>query len=320
MTDKDKLYKLLGLFESLLNIDGNEWFLDELLRTVNNKTSIQELANNAILNNIHELCVEARIKKQAEEFYKSFPYKDIKPRLILDHIKMEHERRRDDFEGFALSVYQQVEAIVNYLFESENTRAKLKYDKEFNLSAFLEWDSEQKEYRRTSYKKVIPTLLRELKESDIDKYFENDNLPVIRYSKDKNTWDAARRYRTILFYNYFNGEVKKSDFDNTCLELDELYAIRNMNHRGRNMNDLQKKIFNRKYKYYFKYYSILEKLVSRIEDNYSQSTLDEYIKHSIILRDGVSATQISNTFSDDPIISNKLLELKRQIVQDKVSE
>ena len=87
--------------------------------------------------------VEQKIEKQATEFYNSFPIQEIKDQLIQDYKKMEHERRRDDFENFCLCLYQQIENITNFLFQTK-------------ISPI--WDANRNNIAYKSRKKIIKTL------------------------------------------------------------------------------------------------------------------------------------------------------------------
>lgn len=118
MKDKDKLKKLVQIIGDLLKVEGNEWLIDEILKIIGETSPVEEIAKHSVIQNIHEYCVEQKIEKQATEFYNSFPINEIRDQLIQDYKKMEHERRRDDFENFCLCLYQQIENITNYLFET----------------------------------------------------------------------------------------------------------------------------------------------------------------------------------------------------------
>ena len=169
MKDKDKLKKLVEIIGDLLKIEGNEWLIDEILKTIGENSPIEEIAKHSVIQNIHEYCVEQKIEKQANEFYQSFPIEEIKDQLIQDYKKMEHERRRDDFENFCLSMYQQIENITNYLFE--------KY-------ILKKWDSSK---NNIAYKFPDGRTL-----------FVKD----IVFGK-ANDWFANVKFKAVLFYFYF---------------------------------------------------------------------------------------------------------------------
>ena len=117
LKDKEKLKRLVQIIGDLLKEEENEWLTDEILKVIGKATPVEEIAKHSLIQNIYEYCVEQKIDKQSKEFYDSFPLADIKDQLLLDYRKMEHERRRDDFENFCLCMYQQIENITNYLFE-----------------------------------------------------------------------------------------------------------------------------------------------------------------------------------------------------------
>lgn len=102
MKDKEKLKKLVQIIGDLLKVEGNEWLIDEILKTIGETSPVEEIAKHSVIQNIHEYCIEQKIDKQAQDFYNSFPIQEIKVQLMLDYKKMEHERRRDDFEKFCL--------------------------------------------------------------------------------------------------------------------------------------------------------------------------------------------------------------------------
>lgn len=118
MHDKEKLNKLVDLIEDLLKEEGNEWIIDEILDRIERISPIEKVAKTSIIQRINEYCIEGNIAKQAEDFYKEFKIEEIKSVLIQDFKKMEHEKRRNDFANFSISVYQQVEGIVNYIFNT----------------------------------------------------------------------------------------------------------------------------------------------------------------------------------------------------------
>ncbi|EIM74590.1 hypothetical protein A3SI_15443 [Nitritalea halalkaliphila LW7] len=116
MTDKAKLEKLILLIGDLLQEKENAWMVDALLQTIENTAPLDKIAGNDVIQHIHEYCVEQKIDAQARAFYAKFPITQIREQLIEDYKKMEHERRRDDFNNFCLCMYQQIENIVSLFF------------------------------------------------------------------------------------------------------------------------------------------------------------------------------------------------------------
>ncbi len=256
MKDKEKLKKLVQIIGDLLKVEGNEWLIDEILKTIGETSPVEEIAKHSVIQNIHEYCIEQKIDKQAQDFYNSFPIQEIKVQLMLDYKKMEHERRRDDFEKFCLCLYQQIENITNYLFESKIKEI---------------WDTEK------DREAIKPSFDKEKKESDvpknpgisIEKLVWQDVPPVADLSK----WFANRKFRAILYFFYFGKEVKinKYEYNRIYSTHEEIYLMRNQNHRGSKPNSYQEKSLNKiegnESKYYFKFYGFLQDFITKIESN-----------------------------------------------------
>ncbi len=250
MTDRVKLKKFVEIFGDLLKIEGNEWLVDEILKTIENTSPIEEIAKHSVIQNIHEYCVEQKIDKQAAEFYSNFPIEDIRPKLIQDYKKMEHERRRDDFENFCLCMYQQIENITNFLYEN-NVREIWNTERN-NIAIKSKYDREQENYVFPEEGGVI-----------LEKLIFGETNP--------NCWYANRKFRAVLFFYYFNKEIIKDDyfFNSIYYTHEEIYQMRNQNHRGGNVRPYSQNIINRisgnESKYYFKFYGFLQDFVLKIE-------------------------------------------------------
>lgn len=334
MKDKDKLKKLVQIIGDLLKVEGNEWLMDEIMKTIGEASSVEEIAKHSVIQNIHEYCVEQKIQKQATEFYKSFPIQEIKEQLIQDYKKMEHERRRDDFEGFCLSMFQQIEAIVNFLFESELIKSKLQMERK--SPAFLEWDSEKKVWARNGNQRLVPFLLMkvnpeknpnslkyntnsrapfyDMDEKSEDAYFDKDGKPVINYNPNKKSWGFVNRVRAVLFYYYFKSELKQIDFDKIYKPVYDLYIMRNQNHRESKPTDNQKEIIDsiegKEGKYFLKFYGFLEDFISQIE----QILISQNVSKNIINqpKKPIQKNKISNTLGDDPKLAKLFEQLKKK--------
>lgn len=298
MKDKDKLKKLVQIIGDLLKVEGNEWLIDEILKIIGETSPVEEIAKHSVIQNIHEYCVEQKIEKQATEFYNSFPIQEIKDQLIQDYKKMEHERRRDDFENFCLCLYQQIENITNCLFETGvvSTWNNVKH----NIAIKSFYDRNQKQY-------VLPTNGG----TSIEKLvFQNTN-PIDDLSK----WHANRKFRAILYFFYFNKEVTRDDyaFNSIYFTHEEIYQMRNQNHRGSKPSEYQKKtlikIQGNESKYYFKFYGFLQDFITQIEYNVSnQSILTEKKTENKKIFKGKTA----NTLGDNPDLAKLFEQLKKK--------
>lgn len=113
-TNREYLKKLLDFLEKrILSIPENQWFNRNLYK-------ILSPASDAKISDIHEQCIESILTSQAEDFYKDFVLEDIRPQLIIDFIKMEHWRRRNNIQEFCMALYQQIEAITNHIGRNES--------------------------------------------------------------------------------------------------------------------------------------------------------------------------------------------------------
>ena len=113
-TNKEYLKKLLDFLQSrVLSNSANKWFANDLYKLL-------APVSDARISDIHEQCIESILQEQAVEFYKDFTILDIRPQLITDFIKMEHWHRRNNIQEFCMALYQQIEAITNFLGEDEN--------------------------------------------------------------------------------------------------------------------------------------------------------------------------------------------------------
>lgn len=257
MKDKDKLKKLVQIIGDLLKVEGNEWLMDEIMKTIGETSSVEEIAKHSVIQNIHEYCVEQKIQKQATEFYKSFPIPEIKEQLIQDYKKMEHERRRDDFENFCLCLYQQIENITNWLYQSRVL--EIWNNEKHSIAIKTFYDRNTRQYVTpanggTSIEKLV---------------FQNTNS-----IDDLTKWHANRKFRAILYFFYFGGDVTRDDytFNSIYFTHEEIYQMRNQNHRGNIPSQYQKitldKIRGNEARYYFKFYGFLQDFVNHIELGY----------------------------------------------------
>lgn len=84
-------------------------------------------------------------------------------------------------------------------------------------------------------------------------------------------WYANRKFKAVLFFYYFNKEIIKDDysFNSIYYTQEEIYGMRNQNHRGGNVGSYQQGITDRirgnESKYYFKFYGFLQDFVLKIE-------------------------------------------------------
>lgn len=211
-TNKEYLKKLLDFLQSRVLSDPiNYWFAKDLHK-------ILAPVSDAIISDIHEQCIETIISQQANDFYKDFVIVDIRPQLISDYIKMEHWRRRNNIEEFCLALYQQIEAIVNFLGRDESLN--LIWRSIRNAGFFV--DLKAKDIRvRGNGKSIEKSIIYKL---DIYK-----SRPELR------DLVAMDKYKAILFLIVYQTHVNWNNvsfFNDDFFTGQNIYQVRNLNHRG----------------------------------------------------------------------------------------
>lgn len=229
---------------------------------------IAEKESTLLLSEIHELNMEQYIRVQARHFYDEFPLLEIKDQLILDFIEMEHCRRRDDFEGFALAAFQQLENTITYIFSNNNLWEKAKLKKDTLFFTSVNKDGVLKSYgiqTLGSQLIYVKDVGEKEKENKINNYF----------LKNQDTVDFVSKFKLVLYFGYFNEVVKTFDEWNQVYNLGyDIYLSRNRNHRGVINTEAQSKkqatISKSKYKYYLLFLGYLADFMQKISSKYSE--------------------------------------------------
>jgi len=254
---KESLDKLLLLIDEICNEGENLWFKESVQ---NNYAMISQSSykNDESINKIYEYCVKEIITKQANKFYEDFRLNEIRTKLVEDFIRMEHFRRDDNFEDFCLAMFQQLEGIINFLITDE-VRDYVGNNK--HIATHKVSDKITKNYKENALWQLI--FFPELNSIDLEK----------KMSKSIQEWDFAERFKTILFYYYFNKKIYNyRDFQSVFFLGNELYQSRNLNHRGGKTSESQKKIIlkvkSESHKYYFKFLGFLEDFTSKINKSF----------------------------------------------------
>ena len=269
----------------------NTEFDMELRKRLNVASANSVLSDDERINDIYEYCIEDIIKKQATEFYADFPLQTIKDRLIGDYIRMESFRRKDNFDDFCLSLYQQIECMTNKLCENKDLSditeimwghpAYLKIEKGKDTSIYN---------RGGDYTIACLLFPGNNKQSGNTNAFVKSRISLqTQYAMDK--------IRTIVYFLGYKAMMKSGDYDSfveiTSL-LNDIYQCRNMNHRGNSQNQWEKETFDRifplKSLYYFKFLGVLAQYVEYIKEGWGY--IPELKKYSeSIEKQNISAPQ-----------------------------
>lgn len=216
-TNREYLKKLLDfLRDRILSIPENQWFTKELYKLL-------APISYARISDIHEQCIETILTQQANEFYKDFVVADLCPQLIADFIKMEHWRRRNNIQEFCMALYQQIEAIVNYLASDESLN--------------LIW----RNIRTAGF--FIDIKANDIRIRGNGKSIEKSIIyrpEIYKTTPELKDLVAMDKYKAILFLIVYKTNVtwnNKDFFNDDFFTGQDIYHVRNLNHRG-NSSDL----------------------------------------------------------------------------------
>ena len=220
--NKEHLKKLLEFLEHrIFPAPDNQWFVKDLY-------AILAPASDARISDIHEQCIESILQQQADEFYQNFVIEEIRPQLIADFIKMEHWRRRNNIQEFGLAVFQQIECIVNRLsLDNELCEVfRAMMDALCYVNSIDPIVSNR--YEKSNY--TVSQLL-----------FIND-APIKSKEILPQQW-VIDKFKAINYFVCHKACLTNYQFIQFVEEnnlFGELYALRNLNHRGNEATDKEK--------------------------------------------------------------------------------
>lgn len=231
---------------------------------------------NSVIRMVHEQAVEPVIFKQAQEFYNSlkiYPLlsAEAQKHLFNDFVQMEHQKRRDDFERFCVAVYQQLEYVINELYDNSIVFEKFRGERKQKYYSYLKYDDDTKEYK--SHRKGTFTL-----ESQVLSIYNakagrfNDEADYDYYwgkSPTKHSLKITQKFKIIVYYFYFSEEVLNDEkYKSITDTFEEIKLMRNKVHRGTYSSDKQKGIIENvitsKYVYYLKFHGFLMDFMNQI--------------------------------------------------------
>lgn len=221
-TNREYLKKLLDFLENrILSNHNNQWFAKELYK-------ILAPTSDARISDIHEQCIESILKEQATEFYKDFVIEDIRPQLIADFIKMEHWRRRNNIQEFGLAIFQQIECITNRLSQDDTLcevfrtmMDALCYVDSFNPMVVNRYEKSSYTIGQLLFMHDAPTKSKEI----LPQQWTFDKFKAINYFVC---------HKACLTNFQFNQFVEENNI------FGEIYALRNLNHRGNELTDKER--------------------------------------------------------------------------------
>ena len=234
------------------------------------------IADDERLNQIYEYCIEDIICKQAEEFYKDFPIPELQDQLRDDFRKMELFRRKNSFDDFCLSVYQQIENITNFLCEDESFNEVAQ--KMWAYPAYLrqgEGITPKLEERSSIYGKPYYAIAHLVFIGKDEQGHPNSIIRTAKPLREQFAWD---KIRNVVYFIGYKAEMLNwmyNGYSDICNLLYELYQCRNLNHRGGNKTEKAEGVINKikplQSLYYFKFYGLLTQYVEFVKDGFPLS-------------------------------------------------
>ena len=223
-----------------------------------------QMTQNGPIDEIYEYCIERVVRKQAEEYYATFPIEDIRLQLIHDYCRMERFRRADNFGDFCLAVYQQIECICRSLVNNSDLQAIT--NKLWAHPAYV-YVGEWKNGVFTPALNIAVNVRTKDSFRVADLVFPGkdniDNTPLAnkKFCTPLSTQSAADLIRIIIYFVCYQASLKKSEYDHYvefCKTIaQQLYQCRNLNHRGSGQTEWQKEIvdevLSNQSMYYFKF-------------------------------------------------------------------
>lgn len=230
-TRRDIILSHVDKIEQFARQPGNEWLLSNLQ---------QRFSDGGKIEDIYEYCIENIIKEQAMGFYQEFPLKPIVPQLVQDFVKMEHFRRKNNFDEFSLSVFQQIECITNSI--CRNARFDLVVSRLMGHSAYIS------SVQNTNGTWSSPTLKSRTGSFQIAQLLFGRDYASEKSRSSAQAYSGIDKVRLVLYFICYEAKLLSSAYG-TFIEhkniLDDIYQFRNRNHRGSVPMEWQQSIYDR---------------------------------------------------------------------------
>lgn len=311
--NKEQLDKLLGFISTIIQEPGNEEFTKKLRALVSPNGESNAFAvsaeSNSKIDSIYELCIERIIHDQAVRFYNGFPIEELKPALIADFVRMEHFRRKDNFDDFCLALYQQIECITSHFIKDPVYVGIV--SKMMDYSAYTPDGIFEVRFSPDQTGKLynIGDLLFTKEDT------QNRFMPI----NDPKQY-ATNKTNSVLYFIGYQAKMKSSDYNEYVFYrdmLNKIYLCRNRNHRGNNPSPYQQGVYNEidplRSEFYLKFLGVLAFFVGSVRNGFGHL---QHIKEVIDGNKFTLVTQKSATVETTkrPKVVGKLPEalLKRK--------
>jgi hypothetical protein len=255
---KAELEKFLDFIEDVSSRSGNDWFGRSLIQRLGSNFSMKSNSlgpENSQIKDIYEYCIANVLEQQAVNFYKWVDDVSLRETLILDFIRMEKFRREDRFEDFCLAAFQQVEAMVNFVINTNEEYLVRGAD----------------ELHKLAFSRFSPTVRKKIKVdgNTVGEYlFGNKSIKPLAVNVENSfqrpigRWEAFQRVKLMVYYHHYDGEMNYSEVDTQFSIFIKLKNMRDANHRNTETVEDRKQrevedIRSNRTKYYIKFSDLL---------------------------------------------------------------
>ncbi len=295
MEERDKIKDLLKVLSEKLKKPENKDLLDEFVTDLSGSCSTGEQR----LDDIYELCIEKIIKEQANAFYKDFPIEAIRPQLVDDFIRMEHFKRKDNFEDFCLAVYQQIECVVGYYFANEQFITEVR-------NHITDTAYESKDGKKQHADFIFTDAGHRAKLEIEDLYW-------------------IEKFRCIVYWNCFHKKWG-DEFKEMIKKGNQLYQCRNLNHRNNTKTEYQentlKEVLPVRYQYYLKFTALLSTFIEKLVDSSTIGVITQKLPGMAIARINGKDIELSETLlskfekGDSILVKNYTTKKGKTIIKE----
>lgn len=297
--------KKSALDRILLLTQQDAEFNNELRKRLGmDSAAISHITDTEKIEHIYELCVEEILRQQAENFYAQFHGFSDKYLLIDDYVNMGHAQRRNKFDYYSLCLYEQLERIMNAIFDVDI----------FLRTLNISWDIKGYIYKKNNTINTLGNIIWGKDKNKNEKYLTDGK----KRAKSKATLSARDKIRIIIFFfNYYAASDYNemnfyyNGYDDLCKKYYNIYLIRNTIHRGTEQNNKDKykirDIQNRYTSSFFEFNWLLTQFV------WMTSDFRETIKKIVDKLPFITSASITNVSDTAAFI--KIDESSQQIIQ-----
>ncbi len=305
--------KKSALDRILLLTQQDAEFNNELRKRLGmDSAAISHITDTEKIEHIYELCVEEILRQQAENFYEQFQSFSDKYLLIDDYVNMGHAQRRNKFDYYSLCLYEQLERIMNAIFDVDDFLKTL--NKIWDIEGSCYYDKKNKTTNIFTFGNIIWGFDKNEKE----KYLSSGK----ERAKNKATLSARDKIRIVLFFfnyyaysNYKKESFYKKGYDDLCDKYLDIYLCRNTIHRGTEQSEKEKtkvREIHKKYTTsYFEFNWLLTQFVWMTKDY--KDTINSIVEKLPQIESAIITNKLDSAVFVKMEASSKIIQISNQL-------